>query len=189
MNLTGGELFALTDTYSNTIPDYMNQLDGIVNAIYDKVNEEHEKGYSIENPPQTGLKFFESYINGELKINEDLLNDPKKIAISSDGTNGNGDIAVAISELQNAQVLDGATISEAYSFLVSSIGSDKLNAEEIAEGAELVSAQLEQQRSSVSGVSVDEEMTKIIMYQRSYDASAKLIQVADEMLETILGII
>jgi flagellar hook-associated protein 1 FlgK len=189
MSLTGGELFALSETYSNTIPDYMSQLDGIVNAIYEKVNDEHQKGYTIDNPPQTGLKFFESYINGELKINEYILNDPKKIAISSDGTNGNGDIAVAISELQSAQILNGTTISEAYSFLVSNLGSDKLNAVEIAEGSELVSAQLEQQRSSVSGVSIDEEMTNLIAYQRSYDASAKLIQVADEMLETIMEII
>jgi flagellar hook-associated protein 1 FlgK len=189
MNLTGGELFALSDTYSNTIPDYLNQLNEIVNAIFDKVNNEHQKGFTIDDPPQTGQQFFESYINGELKINEDILNDPKKIAVSSDGTNGNGDIAIAISELQGAQILNGATISEAYSFLVSNIGSDKLNAQETAEGSELVSAQLEQQRSSVSGVSVDEEMTKIIIYQRSYDASAKLIQVADEMLQTILEIV
>jgi flagellar hook-associated protein 1 FlgK len=189
MNLTGGELFALSDTYSNTIPNYLNQLNEIVNAIFDKVNNEHQKGFTIDDPPQSGQQFFESYINGELKINEDILNDPKKIAVSSDGTNGNGDIAIAISELQGAQILNGATISEAYSFLVSNIGSDKLNAQETAEGSELVSAQLEQQRSSVSGVSVDEEMTKIIIYQRSYDASAKLIQVADEMLQTILEIV
>jgi flagellar hook-associated protein 1 FlgK len=162
INLTGGELFALSNTYSNTIPNYVNQLDGIVSAIYSKVNIEHEKGYTIDNPPQTGLSFFESYLNGELKINESILNDPKKIAISADGTNGNGDIAVAISELQSTQILNGSTISEAYSFLVSNLGNDKLNAQEIAEGSELVSAQLEQQRSSVSGVSVDEEMTNLI---------------------------
>ena len=53
----------------------------------------------------------------------------------------------------------------------------------------LVMDQLELQRASYSGVSIDEEMSNVIKFQRSYDASAKLIRVADEMLETILNMV
>jgi len=53
----------------------------------------------------------------------------------------------------------------------------------------LVFNKLEQQISSVSGVSIDEEMIDVLKYQRSYDASAKLISIADEMMKTVLQMI
>jgi flagellar hook-associated protein 1 FlgK len=42
------------------------------------------------------------------------------------------------------------------------------------------------QRDSISGVSIDEEMTNLIMYQNAFQASAKLISMTDEMLATII---
>ena len=51
-----------------------------------------------------------------------------------------------------------------------------------------VSSMLESQRESVSGVSVDEEMTDLTRFQRAYQASAKLITTVDEMLEITLGL-
>jgi flagellar hook-associated protein 1 FlgK len=47
----------------------------------------------------------------------------------------------------------------------------------------LVLDQLGSQKSSYSGVSVDEEMTNILVYQRAYKASAKIITIADEMIK------
>ena len=46
--------------------------------------------------------------------------------------------------------------------------------------------QLNRMRETVSGVSLDEEMAQLIQYQRAFEASARLIRVADEMLQTIL---
>ncbi|PJA99521.1 MAG: hypothetical protein CO127_10340, partial [Ignavibacteria bacterium CG_4_9_14_3_um_filter_36_18] len=45
------------------------------------------------------------------------------------------------------------------------------------------------QKVSYSGVSIDEEMTNVIRFQRSYDAAAKLIKVADEMLQTLIQMV
>ena len=43
-------------------------------------------------------------------------------------------------------------------------------------------------RESISGVSLDEEATKLIEYQKSFDASARLIRTADEMFDTVLNL-
>ena len=48
--------------------------------------------------------------------------------------------------------------------------------------------QLENVRESISGVSLDEETTKMLELQKSFDASARMIKTADEMLETVLNI-
>jgi flagellar hook-associated protein 1 FlgK len=54
---------------------------------------------------------------------------------------------------------------------------------------EAFSKQLTSLRESNSGVSLDEELTNLIKYQRSYQASAKLITTATEMLDTVIGMI
>jgi len=47
-------------------------------------------------------------------------------------------------------------------------------------------AQLGKMRDQVSGVSIDEETTNLMQYQHAFDASAKVIKTADEMLDTVL---
>jgi len=188
-NINSGELFAITDTYSNQIPKYQDNLDAIMNSLVDSVNDIHMTGYSITDPPQTGIKFFEGYENGVLKINNEILQDPNNIAISIDGTEGNGDIAVLIAELNGKKLLNGLTLAENYSSLVSDIGNNKVSADQLAESSQLVIQQFEAQKASHSGVSIDEEMTNMLKFQRSYDASAKMIQIADEMLLTILSLV
>ncbi len=189
VTLTGGELQAISNTYSVKIPKYMNQLDSIVNTLFTSVNDAHKSGYTLDDPPQTGINFFDSYSNGNLKINKLILDDPNKIAVSGDGTSGNGEIASQISDLQNQKLFGGATITDSYASLVSGLGSDKQTADSSSKSYSLVVSQLQTQKSSISGVSVDEEMTNIITYQRSYDASAKLITVADQMLQTLIEMV
>jgi flagellar hook-associated protein 1 len=189
VNLSSGEIAALADNYNNKIPKYQADLSSIMTVLFESINKEHEKGYNLSDPPKTGIKFFESFENGELKINSDLLNDPKLLAVSEDGTSGNGAIALAIAELQGQKLLNGSTLSDNYSTLISGIGTAKASADQAAETNYMVLNQLEYQKQSYSGVSIDEEMTNVIRFQRSYDASARLIRVADEMLQTIINMV
>jgi flagellar hook-associated protein 1 FlgK len=48
--------------------------------------------------------------------------------------------------------------------------------------------QLDKMREQISGVSMDEETANLLQYQRAFDASAKVISVADQCLETVLNI-
>jgi flagellar hook-associated protein 1 FlgK len=187
--LNGGELFALADVYSNKIPKYMNTLDEVMTALIDSVNTIHSKGFTIGSPQETNINFFSSYNSGELIINEDILRDPRNIAASANGTNGNGDISVQIAELSSKKMLNGATLLEHYTSLISEIGNEKSTASYFAESNKIVLDKLEEQKASYSGVSIDEEMTNIIRFQRSYDASAKLVKIADEMLQTIINMV
>ncbi|HLP75493.1 MAG TPA: flagellar basal body rod C-terminal domain-containing protein, partial [Candidatus Paceibacterota bacterium] len=53
---------------------------------------------------------------------------------------------------------------------------------------EAVQNALLKQRDSVSGVSIDEEMTNLLTYQKAYQASAKLVTTIDEMIDTVLNL-
>jgi flagellar hook-associated protein 1 FlgK len=187
--LTGGEMYALKDVYSNKIPNYQSQLHDVVRAIRDEVNQIHESGYTIDDPPLSGIKFFDESDEGRLVVNSTILNDPYKIAVSSDGSTGNGDLALAIHEISDKKLINNLSISEAYSTLISGIGNNKQSNDNMAATDKLVLDQLELQKASYSGVSIDEEMSNVIKFQRSYDASAKLIRVADELLETLINMV
>ena len=187
--INGGELNALTEIYNNVIPSYVNDIDAIANKLVEKVNALHKTGYSITDPPKTGINFFDGYVNGELVINKDIISDPKMIAVSADGTDGNSEIAVKLGELSDEKVLDGLTFSEKYTTLVSKIGTDKQTVDQLMDSNKLVLDQLENQKSSYSGVSVDEEMTNILTYQRAYQASAKMVQIADQMIQSLIDMV
>ena len=189
VNLSGGELYALTDVFSNKIPEYQNKLNDVVTNLMNNVNSAHKSGYNLGSPPQTSLSFFDSYSNGSLTINPEILNDHSKIAVSSDGTSGNGDIATQIGDQANQNLLNGTTLSDNYNNLISQIGNDKQKANQNTTSYKAVLDQLNNQKASYSGVSIDEEMTIVIKYQRSYDASAKMVKVADEMLQTLINMV
>lgn len=199
--LNGGEIYAITDMYSNTVNSYQSKLDTIATKIMTSVNELHRQGYDLNANSTTttpnGEDFFVSYGSGVLKINPKIAGDPDaniaadpgKIAVSAKNQSGNGDIAIKIAQLSGSKMLNGQSIGEFYSSLVSSIGTEKQLNDQNSDSNQLVLDQLGVQKSSFSGVSVDEEMTNIIRYQRSYDASAKIIKIADEMLQTLINMV
>jgi flagellar hook-associated protein 1 len=187
--LTGGELNALSNVYSKKIPAYQEKLDSVINALVEAVNGEHSQGFTISDPQETGLNFFEGYVNGELIINEEIANDPNKIAISLDGTEGNGEIALRIAQLTDAKLMNGNTLQEGYASLINDIGNDGMLQNNYTSANQIVLSELDQLKASQSGVSVDEEMTNVLKFQRTYEASAKLITIADDMLRTILEMV
>ncbi len=187
--LTGGELNALSQVYSKKIPAYQEKLDAVINKLVEAVNSEHANGYTITDPQETGLNFFDGYENGELIINSELNDDPNKIAISSDGTEGNGEIALRIAQLTDTKLIDGNTLQESYSSMINGLGNDGMLQDNYTQANQMVLDELAQLKASQSGVSVDEEMTNVLKFQRTYEASAKLITIADEMLQTILNMV
>jgi flagellar hook-associated protein 1 len=67
------------------------------------------------------------------------------------------------------------------------VGSDVQNAHDDQTNAQAVVTAIGNQRQSVSGVSLDEEMTNLITFQRGYQASARTLTAMDEMLDTLIN--
>jgi flagellar hook-associated protein 1 len=81
-----------------------------------------------------------------------------------------------------------ATFDDYYNTQVGQIGTVSQRAAKNFEAQKNIMSQLTNIRESISGVSLDEETTKMIEFQRAYEASARLIRTADEMLETVINL-
>ncbi|MBI5474543.1 MAG: flagellar hook-associated protein FlgK [Ignavibacteriae bacterium] len=189
--VTGGELSGVLDLYNNVIPGYMSQLDSLANTIITRVNAVHSAGYGLGNPPPTGVTFFTGNSAGNIGIYSQVASNTNFIAASSNGQPGNNDTALALFGITNERLLDGntQTLSQYYGRFVSTVGSALSSAEGETSGIELILGQLDAQRESVSGVSLDEEMTNLIRFQRSFEAAARVVNTANELFDTILNMV
>lgn len=189
VRLSGGSLNGLLDLHNSVLPKQIEALDELAMTIMENVNAIHSTGYSITDPQVTGVNFFTNYEAGKLEINQDIIEDPFLLAISGDGADGDNSIALKLAELKNQDILNGKTISENYSDFISKVANEINLQEQNAESYAIVLDQLHQTKMEYSGVSTDEEMMNVMKYQRSYDAAAKLITVADELIQTLLTLV
>ena len=124
-------------------------------------------------------------------MNERIAEDVSRIAAAAaPGSPGDNRIANVLSSLQYKQTFDGgkATIDDFYSSMVGKVGIEAQRAVSSQSSQKDIVSQLKNIRESVSGVSLDEETTKMIEFQKSFDASARLIRTADEMMDTVLNL-
>jgi flagellar hook-associated protein 1 FlgK len=118
-----------------------------------------------------------------------VLSDPALIAASDSaealpGGNGN---ALLLAQLQDKSFSAlGDTLQDFYAGFTAEVGSRARLSQQNLAVEEGIADQLATKREEVSGVSLDEEMTNLISFQRAYQASARLITTADELLQTII---
>lgn len=129
------------------------------------------------------------YIN----VNQTILKDPRKITAADDkeGLPGNNENAIKLANVLTTRLMEenSFTFNEFYTSLISTLGVQRQNAENLAENQEHLLHQLENWQESIAGVSLDEEMANLIRYQHAYNAAARLINVTDQILETLIGLI
>ena len=190
-----GKLGGLIEMYNVTIPDLLNKLDALAGNLAEEVNRLHRAGYGLPkgDPPTspTGMDFFTGNSAATLNISVEVREDVANIAASNDGTPGNGEVAMAIANVRNQKIFTGRTqtLDDYYSGMISGLGEEIQKVQNTVDSQEMLIDQIKNQRDSVSGVSLDEEMTNLIKYQRSFEAAAKVVRVVDEIMQTVIDMI
>ena len=80
----------------------------------------------------------------------------------------------------------GGAAEQSYAALVENVGCDVRSAKDDQENLQTTLTAISDLRQGVSGVSLDEEMTNLITFQRGYQASARTLTAMDAMLETLI---
>lgn len=94
--------------------------------------------------------------------------------------------AGAMLGLRDMKLFDESTLSDGYASLMAQIGTRTQSASFSAQVSESIAAQIESDRTAVSGVNLDEEAARLIQFQQAYQASAKMIQIAQNIFDSLL---
>jgi len=98
----------------------------------------------------------------------------------------NGGNAEAMMALRDLPMFDGAPLTDGYASLMSQVGIRVQGAEFASEVSTSIANNIEKDRSAVAGVNLDEEAAKLLQFQQSYQAAAKMMQVAQNMFDTLM---
>jgi len=184
--ISGGKLGGVLEARDQTVPSLLGQLDDLASALVTNLNAAHQLGYDL-NGQQGGNLFNPVTGPGAAASMTVAFSDPNLLAASSDGTTGsNGNIA-NLTAVATQTLSNGMTPVQTYGNLVFQVGSSIGNANAELTASNNILQQLQQQQSSVSGVSLDEEASNLLLYERAYQAAARAISTVDQMLQTAIN--
>ncbi|MCX8155511.1 MAG: flagellar hook-associated protein FlgK [Verrucomicrobiae bacterium] len=187
LSLTSGSLAGLVETRDGPLADTLDRLNRLAAALATAVNSVHVNGYDLQG--NTGLPFFSGTDAATLRVHDALVENPARFqAAAVPGAAGDNQIALALARLATAPqaALGNQAFQQFYHQTVTSLGESVAQASRQVKNQEAVEQMLRRQRDAVSGVSLDEEMTEMVKFQKAFQASARLVSAIDEMLDTVI---
>ncbi|MGA2557155.1 MAG: flagellar basal body rod C-terminal domain-containing protein, partial [Verrucomicrobiota bacterium] len=186
--VTGGSIGGNITARDGALASLQSSLDTLASQLVTQVNNIYTAGYDASGG--TGQVFFTGSSAADIGVNSALVSDPSQFQASSTaGAGGDTRIALALANLatQNNPALGGQSLTQNYAQTVSKLGNAIVSATEQLNTSQAVSTALTNERSSASGVSIDQEMTDLMQYQKAYEASAQLVTTLDTMMETVIN--
>jgi flagellar hook-associated protein 1 FlgK len=174
------------------------------------LNGLHQLGYSLADG-EGGLPFFTDAsgsatgltagnitLNPAIVANSNLIATSMRVTMNADGTdtviNGNNTLAVLFSQMRDVRFDfdSGAgnnlnTVDAYFRSIVGQLGVQAAEAARMQTNQQVIVEQVDSRRQSVSGVSLDEEMSNMIKFQHAYNAAARNMTMIDDMLNTIIN--
>ncbi|EPY09499.1 MULTISPECIES: flagellar hook-associated protein FlgK [Paenibacillus] len=196
-------------TYNGAIAD--RTLKNDITVKVKGLNGLHQLGYVFGTPATKGVEFFTSKNGGpitasSIQLNPAILKDPNLIASSlrtitgkngDEVVKGNNTLALLMSQLKESSFKFNAissnngitqgTVDDYYRSILGQMGVESLEAIRQTENNQILVDQIESRRQSVSGVSMDEEMSNLIKFQHAYAAAARFMTTLDQNLDKVIN--
>lgn len=182
-------------------------LTGDLKTTVKGLNGMHQLGFGMDG--SSGRAFFTPAVAGEaitagnIRLNPEIAADPSLFATSMRATTdaagqvsvikGNNTLALMFSNLKDNNTFttaSGSTTGTVGSYLSSMVGQLGIQSQEAARQAsnsDFLVEQVNSRRQSVSGVSLDEEMSNMLVFQHAYSAAARFMTTFDEMLDKLIN--
>lgn len=195
----GGRLAGLLNSRNSAtgfVKGFQSQLDTLAKAIIDKVNAIHTTGFGLDGidgrnlfAPLTVTAGAARFISVDPAIEADV----SAIAASAGGDPGDPNTAVALAGLQDDSTVitlpfgQSVTFGSYLSGLVSDLAEQEAGAKRSVSLHTTMADFLTSRRDQASGVSLDEEMTDLIRFQKAYEAAAHFANVVNDLLGTLMN--
>ena len=180
----------------NIVSDVKIKLNAMVNSITREINYLQTTGFTLDGKP--GVNFFAAIDGkypmqiGNLRLSDELLSDKglNNITASSSTAKGDNSIALKIANLRDTDLMEDSagdvTVDEFYRAIILDIGNGGSEAIKISESQQTLVQSADGQRTAISGVSMDEEMANMMKFKFAYDASARVLNIIDSMIENVV---
>lgn len=191
-SITGGKLGAYIELQQSILPKYIDDLNKMTTSLADSVNALHRSGFDADG--NIGLDFFSiaDPVNssGTIGVNPIIAADIDRIAVSA-SVSGDGENATRLASVRDTALgaLGNETLSGFLATMVGEIGRETANAKTNNDHQGTILNYLNNQRESVSGVSIDEEMILLTKYQMGYTAAGKLCNTVNEMMDILMNLV
>jgi flagellar hook-associated protein 1 FlgK len=179
VTLTSGSASADLAFLATTMPGYQSALDAVATKLMTTVNNAQSNGYDLNSA--TGAALFAGSGAGDVAV---AFTDPRLIAAASAAGgpfDGNNALAVA-----GTGALSTGPDAE-YVQLVAGIAGDSAVAQAKQVTQATVTQSVDALRTSVTGVSYDEEVNNMLTYQHAYQAASRVLTTIDDMLDTLIN--
>ena len=189
------------ETTLNDIAQQLNAISGVHAEItidkrlkISQASEDDEISFANDTSgtlAALGLNtFFSGSTADDLGVNSMVQKNPTLFAASSGGIAQDTDNAQTLAAFidQPLDSSNGASLSDTYDQMIGNVSQESSQAQAAASGADTYEATLRGQKTSISGVNLDEETVNMLQYQKAYQASAKFIATLADLLDTLVKI-
>ncbi|MBZ5575944.1 MAG: flagellar hook-associated protein FlgK [Acidobacteriia bacterium] len=200
-----GQLRALLDMRNTILPSYTGDsyqagsLNQMAKQFADRVNDVLTSGYSSDGPPPVaGVPLFVYDAANATNMARTTAVDPNVTpdqlpAIDPGPPYVSNGIPLALSQLalpsDDADRINGVSYSEFYGQMAANAGSSLQSAKNGVQVQQSLLAQAQNQRSQLSGVSLDEEALTLVEFQRAYQANSRVITVLNDLTQEVINIL
>ncbi len=189
-----GEAAGLVSARDTFLPAHSTALDTFANAFRDQVNTVQQAGVDLDGNSTALVPMFGGSGAGGITLLLDSNvdpNAPRKIAAALTTQPGDNQNVLALADLRTASVaaLGNVSFGTYIAAEQGKVGEDASRADDAAKASAALADQLENQRQSISGVNLNEELTNLIKYQRAFQAASQVIRIADSLLQTLVNVV
>jgi len=188
LTLSSGSIEGSITARDGALATLQTSVNTLASQLITQVNNIYSPGYDLNG--NTGADFFTGTGASNIGVNSALGNDPSQVQASGTaGAAGDNKVVLALAQLANTDIsgLNNQTFSGSWAQTVGALGHTISSVNEGVTNSAAVTQMLSSQRQSVSGVSIDQEMTNLMQFQKSYEASAQVITTLNEMLQTVVA--
>lgn len=185
--LSGGSLGGSLQLRDGTAAGLLNQLDTLANQFATAMNAAQSQGFDSAGAAGTNLFTVPGTVTGSAKTITVALSNASGIAASSDGSPASNGNVASLLGVETVALPSGKNPVSGYADLVFNVGNAASVANTNSSATKLSIQQLTDARSSVSGVSIDEESANLIRYQQAYQASARVISTINTLYSAVLN--
>jgi flagellar hook-associated protein 1 FlgK len=187
--ISRGRLGALIQEKNATIPGYLAELNTLAASLADTVNTQLFQGVD-QNGSVPAVNLFNYNLASDAASTLAVANiTPDQIAAAAAGAPGGNGNAIALARLATAPAINGFTFTEFYGNLGGRVGNGVAGAKQDQTQFQDQVTQAQAQRGAQSGVSLNQEATRLIQFQQAYQAAGKLVSVLDSLTQTAIDMV